>query len=149
MITWEKQTNNFGTFVEFKIMHGDADLFTTEQILVSDEKELEECIVFANNLKKGYKDNYWIHYDDEDENISLKKMSEIIQKETSLDISKIKNWLEKLMKEDVSGARDTYAEIVAYRLIKVNEDGVFHGLINGNKSVNIGEIHKSYLKDWK
>lgn len=149
MITWEKQTNNFGTFVEFKIMHGDADLFTTEQILVSDEKELEECIVFANNLKKGYKDNYWIHYDDEDENISLKKMSEIIQKETSIDISKIKNWLEKLMKEDVSGARDTYAEIVAYRLIKVNEDGVFHGLINGNKSVNIGEIHKSYLKDWK
>lgn len=148
MITWEKQTNNFGTFVEFKIMHGDADLFTTEQILVSDEKELEECIVFANNLKKGYKDNYWIHYDDEDENISLKKMSEIIQKETSLDISKIKNWLEKLMKEDVSGARDTYAEIVAYRLIKVNEDGIFHGLIDGKKCVNIGDIHKSYLKDW-
>jgi len=75
-------------------------------------------------------------------------MSEIIQKETSLDISKIKNWLEKLMKEDVSGARDTYAEIVAYRLIKVNEDGIFHGLIDGKKCVNIGDIHKSYLKDW-
>jgi len=34
MITWEKQAQKYGIFVEFKIMHGDADLFTSEQILV-------------------------------------------------------------------------------------------------------------------
>lgn len=149
MITWEKQKNNFGTFVEFKIMHGDADLFTSEKILVKDEKELEECILFADQIKKAYKDNYWIHYSDEDENISLDKMSSIIQKETKLEQEKILKWLEDLMQVDATGSHDTYAEVVAYRLIKINEDGVFHGLINGNKCVNIGEIHKSYLKDWK